>query len=319
MVPLLYGKGEELLNFSVRPVSPEYSPAPSPSGWKNALRTLYLNTLGSPALSTELSAHADSSNETYGGSYLYDTLYFWEPEWLKHLIDYCAPSKTPVLILGGGTGQEAFAIARSGLDCVMIDQSPAMLEGAIKRFQTLSSPERARIRLFNRDIRTLEWLGRFDRIICVGGPATFLGGEEEIARFFRWVHASLLDSGEFLFDIFNIHYWKTRSHLGKGRWQHWFTGRQGTHVWIRSFEGSVPHTFDFQKAVSLAGGKPHRCRRDRVALLPIPLWISLCERSGLKCRGISPSLRREFTAHQLGNHFKSTNMPLFLCEKGVPE
>jgi S-adenosylmethionine-dependent methyltransferase len=89
----------------------------------------------------------------------------------QQLLEHLPAPPGPLLDVGGGAGHQSFPLAQAGYDVTLLDPSPAMLEKARQRLESLSREARQRITLVQADgERAAEAVGgrRFAGVLCHG-------------------------------------------------------------------------------------------------------------------------------------------------------
>jgi SAM-dependent methyltransferase len=105
----------------------------------------------------------------------------------------------PVLELACGTGHMLDAIARTGLRCVGLDLSPAMLGAARERARATGSAAE----FVEGDMRRFDLGERFALVFIAHNSLLHLHATGDLLACFACVRRHLLPDGAFAFDVFN--------------------------------------------------------------------------------------------------------------------
>ncbi|MCB9591865.1 MAG: class I SAM-dependent methyltransferase [Sandaracinaceae bacterium] len=107
----------------------------------------------------------------------------------------------PVMELGGGTGRISLALARAGIEVVMVDRMPSMLRRAEARFAKATKAVRERITSVEGDLRDVD-LGRtFPLVIGPFNVLQHLYTRQDVERALATVRRHLEEDGRFAFDV----------------------------------------------------------------------------------------------------------------------
>jgi SAM-dependent methyltransferase len=87
------------------------------------------------------------------------------------LLEHLPPAPAEVLDVGGGAGHQSFPLARAGYEVTLLDPSPAMLDKARQRLESLPDEARRRVTLVRGDgenaVEALDGR-RFTAVLCHG-------------------------------------------------------------------------------------------------------------------------------------------------------
>ena len=89
----------------------------------------------------------------------------------QQLLEHLPPPPGPLLDEGGGAGHQSFPLAQAGYDVTLLDPSPAMLDRARQRLESLPRDAQQRVTLLRGDgERAVDALGgiRFAGVLCHG-------------------------------------------------------------------------------------------------------------------------------------------------------
>ena len=121
---------------------------------------------------------------------------------LDFYVGLAGASGGPVLEMGCGTGRVALAIARSGVEVVGLEISPAMLERLRAKLAGVAPEVARRIQLVHGDIREHQ-LGRlFPLVVAPFRVVQHLVTEADVDRFLGNAARHLSPGGELAFDVF---------------------------------------------------------------------------------------------------------------------
>lgn len=109
----------------------------------------------------------------------------------------------PVLVLGGGTGKVAWALAASGLRVVSVDPSAAMVDEAEQRRPGAPPEVSARLSLQVADLRSLRLSERFPWVIAPQNALGLMATSADLDAVLATVRHHLAPSGFLLFDVLN--------------------------------------------------------------------------------------------------------------------
>lgn len=142
-----------------------------------------------------------SADHHYRDARYYDHAYSRYKADLACYLALAAESGGPVLELGGGTGRVALALAREGIDVVVVDRMPSMLERARERLAKESAAVRDRIELVLSDVRELALGRRFPLVIAPFNVFQHLYTREDFERALGVARAHLNPGGRLAFDV----------------------------------------------------------------------------------------------------------------------
>ena len=131
---------------------------------------------------------------------IYDSVYAYVRDDIPFYVEEARRSGGPVLELGCGTARVAIPIARTGIDIVGIDSSPAMLE--VARLKVDGARLADRLRLVEADMRDFSLDERFSlAIIPFRGFLSLLSVEDQMLTLGN-IKRHLAPGGRLAFNIF---------------------------------------------------------------------------------------------------------------------
>jgi SAM-dependent methyltransferase len=129
-------------------------------------------------------------------------------------VDLARAARGPVLEVACGTGRVLLPCARAGAQVVGLDLSAGMLDVCRQRLAREPADVRARVELYQADMRTFDLGRQFDLITTPfrGFQHLLAVGDQQLAL--RAIRRHLADGGRFVLDLFNpsLHF------LGDERW-----------------------------------------------------------------------------------------------------
>lgn len=131
----------------------------------------------------------------------YDYVYARYRQDVRHYVRLAEASGGPVLELGAGTGRIAIATARAGIDVVMVDRTPPMIERARERLAKEPRRVRERIELVEGDLREVRIERRFPLVTAPFNVLQHVYGREDFERALCTVKHHLAPEGRFAFDV----------------------------------------------------------------------------------------------------------------------
>jgi SAM-dependent methyltransferase len=120
----------------------------------------------------------------------------------------------PVLVLGGGNGRIAWALAESGARILSVDPSALMVEYAEQRRASGPPEVASRASFLHADLRALRLSERFALVLAPQNAPGLMSTPEDLDALFATVRHHLADGGAFLFDMLN-----PAGPHGPGPWQ----------------------------------------------------------------------------------------------------
>jgi SAM-dependent methyltransferase len=126
--------------------------------------------------------------------------YAAEGDFVHSMIQEYAPQTRSILELGCGTGLHAAAMAEHGYRLCGIDRSPAMLDSAVRRLETLRPDLAERLSFSEGDIRTVRLKATFDVVISLFHVMSYQTTNEDVLASFITARQHLNRGGIFLFD-----------------------------------------------------------------------------------------------------------------------
>ncbi len=131
---------------------------------------------------------------------IYDSVYAYVTDDIPFYVEEALSSGGPVLELGCGTARVAIPIARSGIDVVGVDSSPAMLEVARTKVDDARLTDR--LTLVEADMRDFSLSERFSlAIIPFRGFLSLLSVEDQMLTLGN-IKRHLAPGGKLAFNIF---------------------------------------------------------------------------------------------------------------------
>ncbi len=122
---------------------------------------------------------------------------------ISFYVEAAKASGGPVLELGCGTGRVLIPIARSGIQIVGIDLSHHMLQVCHDRLQNEPQEVRARVQIFEADMRDFNLDRSFSLVTTPFRPFQHLITVEDQISCLECVNRHLVEGGRLILDIFN--------------------------------------------------------------------------------------------------------------------
>ncbi|MBU9721030.1 MULTISPECIES: class I SAM-dependent methyltransferase [Bacillaceae] len=108
-----------------------------------------------------------------------------------------------ILDLGAGTGEEAIAFARKGMNVVATDNNELMVKNMQQKASELSLSGIETLQLDMKDISLLPHTNSFDAIYCIGNTFVHLFNEIEMVKVLNDCYSRLKPGGNFIIQIVN--------------------------------------------------------------------------------------------------------------------
>ena len=124
-----------------------------------------------------------------------------ELEFFKFIFDsFANTSVSDILDVGCGTGRHSVPLMQSGYSITGLDLNQTMLD----MFREKAESENLNPRIFNKDMREIDFDDEFDAIICMNTAFQYLLTDEDILKTLGAFHSALKPGGVVIMDLMNF-------------------------------------------------------------------------------------------------------------------